>query len=66
MSNAIYLGQSIDSPPVAPSDEGCGHVWEAERHMRSGRRVPMDLAQDLMDSGIDLPAMHQHTPRYDF
>lgn len=64
MSNAIYLGTTIDTPAVAPeSGDYTSAIGKAVNHLRHGRKVPYDTARELMDEGIDLPALEAATAR---
>lgn len=64
MSNAMYLGTTIDTPAVAPGGDGyTSAIGKAVNHLRHGRKVPYDTARELMDEGIDLPALEASTRR---
>lgn len=63
MSNAMYLGTSIDNPPLEVACES--RIGQAVNHLRHGRRIPLDIAQDLMEEGIDLPALASSAVHYE-
>ena len=56
MTNERYLGTTIDNPPTSePEYESA--IGQAINHLRHGRKVPYDIAQELMAQGYDLPSL---------
>lgn len=63
MSNEAFPGTSIDNPPDAlPEYES--NIGRAVGLLRKGKRVPYDLAQDLREDGIDVPALTATQSRF--
>lgn len=47
---------SIDNPPVS-AESFDSAIGKAINHLQHGRRVPYDLAVELMEDGYDLPSL---------
>lgn len=53
MSNAMYLGTTIDNPPVIAADRPAFDAALAARATPGALRL--DLLDDLADCGLDIP-----------
>jgi hypothetical protein len=54
-----YLGTTIDNPPAVQKDDHSS-IGRAVSFWGQSRRIPFDLARELMDEGFDLPALEAH------
>lgn len=53
-----YSVPSIDNPPTYPAEhEVRSPLDRAIGQWGAGRRIPLDLAVELIDEGFDLPAL---------
>ena len=48
---------TIDTPPLMATLANQSSIGRAVNALRNGQRIPRDTVQDLMDQGIDLPAL---------
>lgn len=48
---------TIDNPPTFPATEVRSKLDRAVAKWEAGRRIPYDLAVDLIEEGYDLPAL---------
>jgi hypothetical protein len=59
---SFQYGTTIDNPPPfnETDAEYQSSIGKAINRLRQGHRIPMDVAQELMEEGIDLPALEAH------
>ena len=62
MDDFDYPIPTIDNPPTNGNTDRGDHstLGKAVSMWREGHRIPMTLAQDLMEQGFDVPSLEAH------